>query len=425
MNLSAWLEHISSVHPREIELGLDRVRRVAERLALPAPAPQVFTIAGTNGKGSTAAAIEAVLRNSGLQVGCYLSPHVHRFNERIRIDGADCADWPIVTALERVERARAGVSLSYFEFATLAALWLFARAKLDAAVLEVGLGGRLDAVNIVDADIAVITNIEFDHQDWLGETRDEIGIEKAGVLRAGKPWVCGDENPPGSLVRRARELNAAMYRAERDYGADPGPGGWTWRGRTEHGNIAIEGLDLPRLPMGAMAAALQAVHLSPLAVSEAGIRAAAANEALPGRLELRRDAGGGAAVLLDVAHNPAAARRLAARIAELRDGLPAETKVGAVFALLADKDIEGMARALRPQVDVWYIAGLDDSRKVPVAELLRRLRGGLPDAEILVCGSVAEAYRAAVATAAGLVVVTGSFLTVAAARPFTCFGAGD
>ena len=422
MNLSAWLAHIASVHPRAIELGLERVREVAENMGLARPAPVVFTIAGTNGKGSTLAALEALLRASGLRAGSYLSPHLERFNERIRLDGSECADAAICAAFAAVERARDGASLSYFEFSTLAALHVFASESLDALLLEVGLGGRLDAVNIVDADVALITNIDLDHQQWLGDSRELIGAEKAGILRPDAPVVYGAADPPASVLRRARELGAPMFRRGRDFGVDEEARGWSWWGRDAVGGKRIGGLEKPGLSLPAMAAALQAVHLAPLAVAEAGIRRAQLAAGLPGRLESCRDAAAGLPVLLDVAHNPAAARLLAEKIAEIRAGRAARSRVAAVFAVLADKDMEGMAAALSAQVDVWYIAEVEDSRRMAAAEIFSRLRRSLPEGSISVADSVAQAYRQAVDAAPGLLVVTGSFHTVAAARPFTTAG---
>lgn len=422
MNLPAWLAHIATVHPRAMELGLERVRTVAENMGLARPAPFVFTIAGTNGKGSTLAAIEAILLGSGLRTGSYMSPHIERYNERIRLCGTECADGAICAALAEVEQAREGISLSYFEFSTLAALHIFAGERLDALLLEVGLGGRLDAVNIIDADVALITNIELDHQEWLGGSRELIGAEKAGILRPGAPLVYCDADPPASVVKRAGDLGAPMFRRERDFRASIDTRGWSWWGRNEDGEIHIGGLEKPGLPLPAMAAALQAVHLSPLPVNEKGIRGAQFEAGLPGRLESRRDRAGGLPVLLDVSHNPAAARLLSNRIAEFRTGREPRGKVAAVLAALADKDIEGMAAALSAQVDVWYIAEVEDSRGIAAAELHSRLSRSLPGAAISAADSVASAYRQAVDSGSDLVVVTGSFHTVAAARPLTTAG---
>ena len=405
-----------------MELGLERVRTVAANMGLARPAPFVFTIAGTNGKGSTLAAIEAVLLDSGLRTGSYMSPHLERYNERIRLCGSECEDETICAAFAEVEQAREGVSLSYFEFSTLAALHVFAGEPLDALLLEVGLGGRLDAVNIVDAGVALITNIELDHQEWLGGNRELIGAEKAGILRPGAPLVYCDADPPASVVKRAGELGAPMYRLGSDFGASIDSREWSWWGRDGDGEVQIGGLEKPGLPLPAMAAALQAVHLSPLPLSEKGIRGAQCKSGLPGRLESCRDRAGGLPVLLDVSHNPAAARLLSDTIAEFQTGRASRGKVAAVLAVLADKDIEGMAAALSAQVDVWYIAEVEDSRGMAAAELHSRLSQSLPGAATSAAGSVASAYRRAVDSGSDLVVVTGSFHTVGAARRFTTAG---
>ena len=422
MNLSAWLAHIATVHPREMELGLKRVSRVAGQLGLEKPAPAVISIAGTNGKGSTVAAIDAILQNLNLRTGSYMSPHLHRFNERIRLSGSDCEDSMICAAFQEIENARGRTSLSYFEFATLAALWIFAESEPDAVILEVGLGGRLDAVNIVDPDVAVITNVELDHQDWLGNTRELIGAEKAGILRSGAPLVYGEEQPPASVSGRARELGVRVFCRESEYGAIAEARGWCWWGQGLDDAVRIDGLELPKLPLPAMATALQAVHLLPLPVTSSGIRAAQHGAGLPGRTEMRRDEKSGALVLLDVAHNPAAARLLAASIGEWRAQFGQDAKVVVVLALLADKDIEAVAVALEAQVDVWYISEVENSRAMPAPELSRRLRKFLSSAEIVDSDTVAEAYRKASCSGANLVVVTGSFHTVAAVRPLTTAG---
>ncbi|WP_026010535.1 Mur ligase family protein, partial [Pseudoxanthomonas sp. GW2] len=228
--LAEWLAYIETRHPRSIELGLERVREVAARLGLQRPAAQVVTVAGTNGKGSTVAFIEAIARADGWKVGAYSSPHLLRYNERVRIDGAEAADDELAAAFAAVEAARGDTPLTYFEYGTLAALWLFQQAGLDLAVLEVGLGGRLDAVNIVDPDVAVITTVDVDHVDWLGSDREAIGQEKAGIARAWKPLVLGEIDPPSSVLRHAYAIGANAIRAGSDYFHEPaGEGQWQWR----------------------------------------------------------------------------------------------------------------------------------------------------------------------------------------------------
>src|SRR6476620_4643558 len=228
--LADWLAYIERPHPKSIELGLDRVREVPVRMRLARPPRQVVTVAGTNGKGSTVAFLESIARAAGWKVGAYTSPHLLAYNERVRIDGADAADDALVAAFDAVEAARGDTPLTYFEYGTLAALWLFQRNDLDLAVLEVGLGGRLDAVNLVDADVAVITTVDLDHQDWLGNDREAIGGEKAGIARAGRPLVLGEDDPPSSVLGRAYAIGASAIRAGCDFFFSPMEAGhWQWR----------------------------------------------------------------------------------------------------------------------------------------------------------------------------------------------------
>src|SRR5690606_22608147 len=330
--LAEWLAYIETRHPRSIELGLERVREVAARLGLQRPAAQVVTVAGTNGKGSTVAFIEAIARADGWKVGAYSSPHLLRYNERVRIDGAEAADDELAAAFAAVEAARGDTPLTYFEYGTLAALWLFQQAGLDLAVLEVGLGGRLDAVNIVDPDVAVITTVDVDHVDWLGSDREAIGQEKAGIARAWKPLVLGEIDPPSSVLRHAYAIGANAIRAGSDYFHEPaGEGQWQWR------EIGTE-LLLPDPQLAApvqranAAAAIAALRALPRSPAEPACAAGVAAARIPGRLE--RFEHDGVEVVVDVAHNPQAARELAAW-AKAR---PASGATAMVLAVLADKD---------------------------------------------------------------------------------------
>ena len=310
MDLSQWLEYIQRQHPESIELGLDRVREVATRLGLGRPAAQVITVAGTNGKGSTVAFIEAIARAGGWKVGAYTSPHLLRYNERVRIEAEEVADDALVAAFAVVEAARVDTPLTYFEFGTLAALWLFQRASLDLVVLEVGLGGRLDAVNLVDADVAVVTTVDIDHTGWLGSDRESIGREKAGIARAWKPLVLGEVDPPSSVLRHAYAIGANAIRLGSDFFHEPVDAAhWRWR------EVGAElRLPAPRLaapPQRANAStAIAALRALPRALPEAAFAQGVATATLPGRLQcLQRD---GVEIVLDVAHNPQAARELAA-----------------------------------------------------------------------------------------------------------------
>ena len=414
MDLSQWLEYIQRQHPESIELGLDRVREVATRLGLGRPAAQVITVAGTNGKGSTVAFIEAIAGAGGWKVGAYTSPHLLRYNERVRIEAEEVADDALVAAFAVVEAARGDTPLTYFEFGTLAALWLFQRASLDLVVLEVGLGGRLDAVNLVDADVAVVTTVDIDHTGWLGSDRESIGREKAGIARAWKPLVLGEVDPPSSVLRHAYAIGANAIRLGSDFFHEPVDAAhWRWR------EVGAElRLPAPRLaapPQRANAStAIAALRALPRALPEAAFAQGVATATLPGRLQcLQRD---GVEIVLDVAHNPQAARELAAW---LRRRSPAPTV--AVFAALADKDAAGMVQALAGQVGHWYLAGLEQAgRGQDVEHLVARLDGTVAGVATGVSSGdarVADALARAIAAVApgGRVLVFGSFHTVAEA----------
>ena len=414
MDLSQWLEYIQRQHPESIELGLDRVREVATRLGLGRPAAQVITVAGTNGKGSTVAFIQAIAGAGGWKVGAYTSPHLLRYNERVRIEAEEVADDALVAAFAVVEAARGDTPLTYFEFGTLAALWLFQRASLDLVVLEVGLGGRLDAVNLVDADVAVVTTVDIDHTGWLGSDRESIGREKAGIARAWKPLVLGEVDPPSSVLRHAYAIGANAIRLGSDFFHEPVDAAhWRWR------EVGAElRLPAPRLaapPQRANAStAIAALRALPRALPEAAFAQGVATATLPGRLQcLQRD---GVEIVLDVAHNPQAARELAAW---LRRRSPAPTV--AVFAALADKDAAGMVQALAGQVGHWYLAGLEQAgRGQEVDSLAARLDGTVAGVATGVSSGdarVADALARAIAAVApgGRVLVFGSFHTVAEA----------
>ena len=371
--LHDWLARLERQHPRAIDLGLERVREVAERMGLGKPAPCVITVGGTNGKGSTVAFIEAIARASGLRVGAYTSPHLLVYNERVRIDGRDAGDAELVEAFEAVEAARLSpspalrapspsrgegrseVSLTYFEHGTLAALWLFERANLDLAILEVGLGGRLDAVNIVDADVAVVTTVDIDHTDWLGNEREAIGFEKAGIARAWKPLVLGEDDPPASVLRHAYAIGASAIRANCDFLFEPiDAAHWRWREPGFELALPMPRLSAPVQVRNA-ATAIAALRASGLAIPDQAWVRGIAEAGVPGRLQaFERD---GVEIVVDVAHNPQAAGELAAWL----DAHPPAGRVFAVFAALADKDVAGIVARLAPCVDRWWIAGLEDA----------------------------------------------------------------
>ena len=410
--LDDWLARLERRHPRAIDLGLDRVREVARRMRLGKPARCVITVGGTNGKGSTVAFIEAIARAAGLRVGAYTSPHLLAYNERVRIDGRDADDAELVEAFEAVEQARGETSLTYFEHGTLAALWLFERAGLDLAVLEVGLGGRLDAVNIVDADVAVVTTVGIDHVDWLGHDREAIGFEKAGIARPWKPLVLGEDDPPASVLRHAYAIGASAIRANCDFLFETiDDARWRWR---EPGFELA--LPTPRLPAPAQvrnaATAIAALRASDLAIAGDAWARGVAVASVPGRLQSFECEG--IEIVVDVAHNPQAAGELAAWLAKE----PARGRVFAVFAALADKDIAGIVAKLAARVDRWWLAGLEDAGArgqgvdVLAARLVDTAAAGAARA-VDVAAALADAQ--AQARPGDRILVFGSFHTVAAA----------
>ncbi|MCW4453592.1 bifunctional tetrahydrofolate synthase/dihydrofolate synthase [Flavobacterium sp. MXW15] len=412
MTLDQWLAYIEQQHPQNIELGLERVRGVAARMELGQPAARTIVVAGTNGKGSTVAFVEAIARAAGWKVGCYTSPHLLRYNERVRIDGAEADDAALVAAFEAVEAARGDTALTYFEYGTLAALWLFQQSALDLAVLEVGLGGRLDAVNIVDADVAVITTVDIDHSDWLGEDRESIGAEKAGIIRGWKPVVLGEIDPPSSVLRRAYVLGANAIRFGSDFFAEPLEGGrWRWRDVSFRIELPQPALWAPVQRANA-AAAIAALRALDRPVPKAAWAAGIASAQVAGRLQaFLRD---GVEVLVDVGHNPQAARELAVAL----KARPAAGATVAVFAALADKDVRGVVEALQPQVVRWQLAGLEgEGGRGQSGQALRERLQGTAAAAAPVATDVAQALEQALAGArpGDRVLVFGSFHTAAAA----------
>ncbi|MCF8808865.1 bifunctional tetrahydrofolate synthase/dihydrofolate synthase [Xanthomonas campestris pv. campestris] len=406
--LSDWLAYIEQQHPSVIAMGLERVREVAARLQIEAPAKHVIVVGGTNGKGSTVAFIEAIGRAAGWKVGTYTSPHLLRYNERVRIDGVEASDAQLVAAFAAVEAARGDTALTYFEFGTLAALWLLQQSALELAVLEIGLGGRLDAVNIIDADVAVITTVDIDHTDWLGEDREAIGAEKAGIIRGWKPVVLGEIDPPSSVLRRAYQLGANAIRAGSDYFHEPiDAQHWRWRDVAQTLELPMPALQAP-VQLANAAAAIAALQALPVEVPATAWAQGVADAQLPGRLQ--RVARDGVELMLDVGHNPQAARALAQA---LGTATPAGTTV-ALYAALADKDVRGVVEALTGCVDQWALAGLEGARGQS-AEALRARLQGTAAAQAACHGDVAGALHAVLAEAqpGDRVLVFGSFHTVA------------
>ncbi|KAF0864058.1 bifunctional tetrahydrofolate synthase/dihydrofolate synthase [Pseudomonas sp. LD120] len=412
--LGDWLAYLEQLHPSAIDMGLERSQQVVSRMGLGKPAPRVITVTGTNGKGSTCAFVASLLRAQGLQVGVYSSPHLLRYNERVQVDGVEATDQQLCDAFAAVEAGRGEISLTYFEMGTLAAFWLFQRAALDAVVLEVGLGGRLDAVNLVDADLALVTSIGVDHVEYLGDSRESVAFEKAGIFRPGAPALCGDLNPPQSLLDKVLELDCPFFLRGRDFDLGFTGRHWQWRGLDAQGDqVELRDLPLLDLPMENAALALQAYLLSGLPWQPEVIRTALQQTRVTGRLDRRQIDWQGKRLnlLLDVGHNPHAAQYLAERLG--RD--PIAGKRLAVFGLLADKDLSGVIECLCSSVWHWAVAPLDSPRTRPVEALQAELQG--LGARVTSYASVAAALEAQCAQAADddEILLFGSFYCVAEA----------
>lgn len=417
--LAAWLNYLEALHPSAIDMGLERVQQVAHRLDLKTDAVKIV-VGGTNGKGSTCAMLESILLAAGYRVGLYTSPHLISFNERARVNGVIVDDATLVSQFERIEAARQGVSLTYFEFTTLSVMALFASQALDAWVLEVGLGGRLDAVNIVDADCSIVTSVDIDHTDWLGDTREKIGFEKAHIYRAGRPAICSDPAPPQSLLDYAQEVGADLWLFGRDFNYSGDRQQWAFAGRHQRRNAlaypALRGAN-QLLNASAALAALESLR-ERLAVPQQAVRQGLLQASLPGRFQILP---GQPTTILDVAHNPHAAAVLEKNLGNM--GFHPYTY--AVFGMLADKDIDGVLRHMAGRIDHWFCAGLPGARGVSGDALESRVRRYVqtydPDGtkNIQVSGfvNVEKAYQAAVdkANPDDRIVVFGSFLTVAEA----------
>jgi len=413
-SLADWLSYLERLHPVSIDMGLERARLVLGRLGLGRPAPRVITVTGTNGKGSTCAFLASLLRASGLRVGVYSSPHLLRYNERVQLPEGEASDAALCEAFAAVEAARGETSLTYFEMGTLAAFWLFERAALDAVVLEVGLGGRLDAVNLVDADLAVVTSIGVDHVEWLGDSRDSVAVEKAGIFRAGKPVLCGDLDPPPVLLERARQLGCPLRLRGRDFDLAFGEQVWHWRGIGADAQ-ALELTDLPLLdlPMENAALALQAFVLLGLPWQAPALVAALQQARVAGRLDRRQLSWQGRTLnlLLDVGHNPHAAQYLARRLTER----PPRGRRLAVFGLLGDKDLSGVIEPLLGLVAQWAVAPLPTPRSRSAEELQAALQARGASASGWSSVAAALDAQAGQATADDEILVFGSFYTVAEA----------
>jgi len=426
--LADWLAHCERLHPVTIDMGLERVAQVWQRLGvtLGTPcgteddgrdAPVVFTVAGTNGKGSTCAMLEGILQASGFKVGVYGSPHLVHFEERCRLLGKLVSAEQLLPHFEAVEAARGDTALTYFEFTTLVIMRLLATSGLDAVVLEVGLGGRLDAVNVVDPDCAIITSVDLDHMDFLGPDRESIGREKAGIMRAGRPAVVSDPQPPASVVAHAEAIGADLWLFGRDFNYAGDRQQWSWGGRSKRFNSmaypALRGAN-QLLNAAGVLAALEAVRQR-LPVSAQAVRTGLATVELPGRFQIIP---GQPTLILDVAHNPHAAATLAANL----DQMGFSPRTHAVWGAMADKDLVGMVRKLYPIVDAWYCCDLPTPRAASATQLVQALQSDeltstsmvKRDVALSTHGSPMDALHAALAAAdpADRIVVFGSFFTV-------------
>lgn len=429
-DLAAWLRHIEQLHPKTISMGLDRVRHVMNRMALK-PRFNIITVAGTNGKGSTCAMLAEIYKQAGFRVGCYTSPHLVRYNERVRINGTEVSDESLCDAFMAVEQARIGsnpaepaIALTYFEMGTLAAVKHFISAGVDIAILEIGMGGRLDAVNAFEPDCAIVTSIDIDHQEFLGNTRESIGAEKAGVYRRGIAAICGDFNPPASLIAHAHQIGADLKCIGQAFNAESNGSDWLY---------IVDGSLRYRLPMPALqgdyqlmnaACAVTAVETlqSKRPVSVKAIADAMQTVTLAGRFQTISRVPW---VIMDVAHNPHAAEALASNLQAIHAHSCTDTtkKAGrtiAVFAMLGDKDIPGVVNAVKDYIDCWYLAPIDHIRSATAEMLEKSVKAALPDAAIQIFNTPAQAFMQACndievckdRSENDKIIVFGSFFTV-------------
>lgn len=408
MTLNDWLHRLERLHYKAIDMGLERVSQVAQWLNLLADLPLIITVGGTNGKGSTVAFLEAILLAHGYRVGAYTSPHLIAFNERVRLDGREVEDAPLIKAFEQIEAVRGDTSLTYFEFTTLAAMLVFRQHKPDVIVLEVGLGGRLDAVNVWDADIAIVASIDLDHQQFLGDTREKIGLEKIGIGRSGKPLVLGEADTPAMVLSAAASLGLQLLHVGDAFnGSVVDPKRWTFSGRSRDGNL-LRWDDLPQTHLFWRNAvlALQALALSPLALNADSIRAGLSSATLVGRQQIVQVR---PTVMLDVGHNPHAAAHLAQR---LRQG--EFKRIHCIVGMLRDKAIADTLAELLDVVDHWYPVTLGGERGLDgkvIAQCLLEAGAIAPPPVV----SPRKAYGALLRQAEpdDLILVFGSFYTVA------------
>jgi dihydrofolate synthase/folylpolyglutamate synthase len=408
-NLADWLAYLESLHPKTIALGLERVAQVKQRLNINPDFP-IIVVGGTNGKGSVCAMLESILHAAGYRVGCYTSPHLLDYNERVRIAKQQASDAELCASFEKIEQVRGDISLTYFEFGTLAAMQCFIERKVDVAILEVGLGGRLDAVNVFDNDCAVVASVDIDHTDYLGESRELIAFEKAGIFRQGRVAICADEDVPQAIYSHAQQVGAELWCMGREFGFTPHQGQWDFWGKSGTRNAlpwpALRGAY--QLHNASAALAALDVLKDRFPVSMEAVRRGLGEVQLAGRFQV---VPGRPSLILDVAHNPRAARSLAQNLA----GLPPCPHTYAVFSMLADKDIAGVASALDSYVDTWLVAGIASPRGAASGQLESVLEQCRVRGEIKICKNIPDALRYAY-NAAGendRITAFGSFYTVA------------
>ena len=409
-NLSQWLEYLESIHPSEIEMGLGRVRSVAETMQLIRPAKKIMLVAGTNGKGSTVTYCRSILSQSGFSVGAYMSPHLHIYNERVMINGEMASDEDLIESFEAIDQARGDVTLTYFEVGTLSALYLFKKHNVDYAVIEVGLGGRLDATNIVDPDVSVVTSIGLDHQDWLGHDIDKIAFEKAGIYRKGRAAVCGQLGVSRGLLDHAKNIGAKLLLKGEDFSLSLSGHTWSWQGKDTAGeDVHFNDMPLPNLPLENAATALQALVQIYPDLKQEDIEQGLKRAVLPGRMQLIDHPFKG---MLDVGHNPQAARLVAQRCADN----PVIGKRYALLAMLDDKDACGVVSELMNVVDEWCLAGISGYRGQSCDQLAKKLQGIVLTHKQY--GTIESALEnlSATLTDSDEVLIMGSFMTVAAAQ---------
>ena len=409
-SLDEWLAWQTTLHAREIELGLDRITTVADRLNLIDCPFKVITVAGTNGKGSTVAMLSTILHHAGYKVGTYTSPHIIHYNERIRIGLRCVKDDQLCSSFEKINEARSEISLSFFEFATLTALNIFHEEKVDVAILEVGLGGRLDATNIIDCDLAFVTSIGLDHTEWLGDTRQLIGYEKSGIFRSNTPAICGDPSPPDSVAETAQSLGADLYQLNQDFRYEVARSSWSF----SYEDYKLHGLPLPNLS-GAVqiqnaACVLMGLHSldEEIPVTLEAIETGLREVTLEGRFQrIVKDC----EIILDVAHNFDSAKVLADNLM----ALPKPRNTIGVFAVLNDKDIMGIISLLKNHVDQWFISEVNSHRRMEVAQIEQALKENCSDSiNVSKFDSIEDAYvhAQAIAHEGDRIIVFGSIFTV-------------